>query len=411
MNIRELLNFEKNIYERDAGRIRQGLLKFKMDLLKLYPFYGDIVMRIPVIEDETVASAQTDGRSIRYNPRFLKKMNEGQRNYVLMHEVFHVLFLHWKRVAGRDQRLWNVACDLVVNGTIDNIHWKTYGKKDIEIERPPEGCFYPGRYMGDPVEEIYARLLEENKGGGGGGTIRFNGKPVYVRPDLKEPEALTPEEIQVIEAQIKTMVNDAIKKRGLGASYMIPAQLLKITQTRKLPWHKLLFEFLSMRETDESSYYTPERKYIHMGMVVPGTARSEDELGEIWAFVDSSGSIGSNELKQFMTQLYRIAKEFHCIFHIAFWDTKVTDVYKNVTDREKILKCAPRHSGGTDINCVYRYIREEKLKPAVMIILTDGYFGEVTENVGSLRKKTILVVSEDGARFDNNNKVGRLAQL
>ena len=80
-------------------------------------------------------------------------------------------------------------------------------------------------------------------------------------------------------------------------------------------------------------------------------------------------------------------------------------------NREKILECRPKHSGGTDINCVYTYLRENKIKPGVMIILTDGYYGRLNEPAGKLRKRTILVISENGAVIDEKNDIGKLARL
>ena len=86
-------------------------------------------------------------------------------------------------------------------------------------------------------------------------------------------------------------------------------------------------------------------------------------------------------------------------------------MYRNVRGTRQILECIPHSSGGTDINCVYRYLDENKLKPEVMLILTDGYFGELRKKSPRLAKRTILVITENGAEFERNNGVGRLARL
>ncbi len=403
----------------DNEKIKQGLQRFKMDMMKSLPFYGDILMRVPAYEDETVETAQTDGRCIRYNPGFFAKLNEGQRNYVYMHEVLHILLLHWKRQNLRDPLLWNIACDYVVNGTLDKMKWR-FNSSKIKFERPFTGCFLD-YYDGTSAEELYNKLLktnENNKGkvillGKGGSMLPKDLIDILKKSSNSDGENSSENETEerIKEKIIKEMVRDTIKRRGLGDSWFLPQEILKLAESKKLPWHKLLYEFLSEREDEESSYLTPERKYIHMDLIVPGISKTEDELGEIWAFVDTSGSINSAELSQFMTQLYRIAKEFRCIFNIAFWDTKVTDVYKNVRDKRKVLECKPFHSGGTDINCVYKYISENKLKIGVMLVLTDGFFGKVTEKVGNLRKKTILVLSENGKHFEENNEIGKRARL
>ena len=46
-------------------QIRQRLQRFKMDMMKQYPFYGDIMMHIPLREDSTIRTAMTNGREIR----------------------------------------------------------------------------------------------------------------------------------------------------------------------------------------------------------------------------------------------------------------------------------------------------------------------------------------------------------
>ncbi|MCR5324917.1 MAG: VWA-like domain-containing protein [Lachnospiraceae bacterium] len=411
--------------------IRRGLQRFKMDMMKELPFYGDILMRVEVREDSEIETAQTNGKSISYNPDFFAELSEGQRNYVLLHEVLHILLLHWKRQAGRNRELWNIACDYVVNGIIDHkictyniLGW-------IKIERPPYGCFVKGYYHGEPAEQFYKELYGKlknkikaltDRGEGNGGILKVNGMyaveidKVHVRTpaDLAEAQEQSESEVAEAETFIKELVKDTIKRRGTAGCY-IPEQIVKLTESKKLPWNKLLYEFLEEKVDEESSYLTPERKYIHMDLIIPGLSKTEDELGEIWAFVDTSGSIAGNELDQFMTQLYRIAKEFRCIFNIAFWDTKVSDVFENVTNKEDVLKCRPRHSGGTDIDCVYDYIREEKPKIGVMLILTDGYFGrlhgENIEAAGKLSRKTILVISEKGTDPVDKEKYGKIARL
>lgn len=398
------------ISEQENETIRQGLKRFKMDMMKFLPFYGDILMRVEVIEDKSVETAQTNGRNIRYNPLFFARLREGERNYVLLHEVLHVLLLHWKRDKGKDPLLWNIACDFVVNSMLDRMKWRLESNK-VAFERPRTGCFLPaGSVSNYPVEEFYARLQAENSGDKS--EIKYGSKPIMKLPkDLDCVEELDELQKQMIEKQVRELVKETIKRRGTSDSWAIPSEVLKLTATKKLPWHKLLYEFLEERADEESSYLTPERKYIHMDLIIPGISKTEDELGEIWAFVDTSGSINDNELRQFMTQLYRIAKEFHCVFNIAFWDTEVTDVYRNVKDKNKIMECKPFHSGGTDINCVYRYLKKEKIKPGVLLILTDGYFGRLTEKIGKLPSRTILVISENGCEIEKKNEFGKLARL
>lgn len=406
--------------------IRRGMQRFKMQMMRQLPFYGDILMRVEIKEDFGIETAQTNGKMIRYNPVFMEKLNEGQRNYVLMHEVLHILLFHWKRRADREPELWNIACDYVVNGIIDRhiLPELRAGDVKILIERPPQGCFVRW-YYGEPADYFYMKLEKDyrnmiinipEEAGGNSKTrlIQLDGKIMRLPSDLSGLTEMSNSEEQEIEGLVRELVRDTLKRRGTGG-YYIPEQMIKLTETKRLPWHILLSDFLEQREDDESSYLTPERKYIHMDLIVPGLSKSDDKLGEIWAFVDSSGSVGEDEMNRFMTQLYRISKDFGCIFNIAFWDTKVSDVFLNVTDKNKVLECRPRHSGGTDINCIYDFIDKTGQRIDVMLILTDGYFGTVSSShkadVNKLKKKTILVISENGHVSEETKEIGKVARL
>ena len=415
---------QKDIEPAKKEEIKRELQRFKMGMLQVMPFYGDILMRVEIREDLNIETAQTNGRMISYNPAFFASLNEGQRNYVLLHEVLHILLFHWKRNAERNPVLWNIACDYVVNGMIDSRIMKDLRRKNnsVKLERPPQGCFerwYYGKSAEEYYQDLFTKLkkyLDDSDGStlASRRVIMIDDAKIRIPMDLKG--AAENDRVKEAEAEVfvKGLIRDTIKRRGSGSCH-ISEQLIKLTETRKLPWDRLLLEYLEVRDEEESSYLTPERKYIHMDLIIPGMAKTDEKLDEIWAFVDSSGSIGGNDLNRFMTQLYRISREFECTFNIAFWDTVVTDVFLKVSNKEKVLECKPKHSGGTDINCVYNYIRKQKLKPEVILILTDGYFGNVNDTnrpmLKKLRKKTIFVISEDGTVADHFSEMGKVARL
>ncbi|MBR0133572.1 MAG: hypothetical protein IJM14_10895 [Lachnospiraceae bacterium] len=410
--------------------ISMGIRRFKMDMLKKLPFYGDIMMRIRVIEDETIETACTDGREIRYNPVFFAQLSKGARNYVYMHEVLHILFLHWRRISERDPYIWNIACDYVVNGTLDNIVWKMDHEK-IEFVRPAGLCVLPHKYEGEGAEELYNILVQrpQRKGmlrivdlpGGGNGKKsddKNNGDKNAEKNDdgkNEENDDLTRDELSEAEqleneAKVKEMIREALQKAGPDSAWSIPKSFFRLVKSKILPWNVLLREYMNER-VDDASYYTPERKYIHMGLILPGESKTED-LGEIWAFIDTSGSIGGQDMNEFVTQLHRISREFHCHMNLAFWDTSVHDVHKNIKNADMLLELGRRFYGGTNLNCVYDYLKAEKINPEVLIILTDGYFGTLRESPGGLKKKTIVVLTGKGSKeMKKDNEIGKLARL
>ncbi len=404
--------------------VEKDVQRFKMEMLRKMPFYGDILMRLSFVEDKSVPTAATDGKTIWYNPVFLSRFSQGKKNFILMHELLHVLLRHGIRNADgtRDRDIWNVACDIIVNSMLMGMI-STMRRAGIPFEKPDVGVFAI-IFNGETAENLYAKILADNEGknqktkklkirGGyrGFGTLDNKISEIDIDSDIRTFD-LTPDEIELNDIVIQEIIKDAVQKnRGSMGSYSVPAEIYALVETKKLDWRRLLKDFLSQEIGEDSSYTTPERKYLHMDLILPGHSLTDESLEEIWAFVDSSGSVGSEEMSQFLTQLYRIAREFKCVFNICYWDTSVTDVYKKIIRENDIMKCVPKHSGGTDINCVYRWIRENKVKPDVMLILTDGYFGRLSEYDPRLGKKTILVLSSNIAENDDMKKIGKIARL
>jgi predicted metal-dependent peptidase len=227
------------------------------------------------------------------------------------------------------------------------------------------------------------------------------------------PTPLTAEEKAALAATTTRLLNDAAKLAGTAASSYVPRELAMMMRKKPLSWKALLREFLMEVQSDETSYVTPERKYLHMDLILPGHGMSEEgELDSIWAFVDSSGSISQEEMNRFLTELYHLVKDFQCEMNIAYWDTSVTDVYRRIRKEKDVMKAIPRHSGGTNINCVYTWVRENKIRPYVAVILTDGYFGIPDPELSKAlpRRSTILVICN---KSENPvyAKIGKVARL
>ncbi len=97
-------------------------------------------------EDERVSVCATNGVYFYYNP--LKVIELFQKNSIFLnraylHSILHCLYSHiWLR-KNRIEFIWNVACDIVVEYTLDSMHKKSvsrilsYARKDVyhQIEK------------------------------------------------------------------------------------------------------------------------------------------------------------------------------------------------------------------------------------------------------------------------------------
>ena len=96
----------------------QEYTKARSQLILNHPFFGTLALRLKPIQDESIATAATNGECIKYNPKWFLKLREHERIGLLAHEVMHVALMHMLRRNERDPIKWNVAADYVINGAL-----------------------------------------------------------------------------------------------------------------------------------------------------------------------------------------------------------------------------------------------------------------------------------------------------
>lgn len=413
-----MLNFFQRDKKDNGIDVSKRIEHFKSSLFKAVPFYGDIIAGVNIIENNRIDTAATDGVVIYYNKYFFQSMSESQCNYVLLHELFHMLMLHWKRMDGKDKQIWNIAADYVVNGFIESQmgHLCYWGFK---IERPSCGCFL-SMYRGESVEELYNKIWEDNIDNIGSGYILVRNTYAFDTDKLERLEidvndildTLTDEQTVIAEQRINDAILSAKKKWYKGRSQygLYPFSIMRRANCKRIRWDRILKDYLVSDVVDVTSYDTPERKYLHMELILPGATKDDLCIPEIWAFVDSSGSIEEDELSEFVNQLHRIATKYECNMNMAFWSTDVTNVYTKINKPSEIFKCEIGTTGGTDIECVYDYLDSNQINPTVLLILTDGYFDNIdVARTKKYRNKTVLILTD---RSDDELKyIGKITRI
>ena len=366
-----------------------------------YPFYGEILAHIEFIRNDSVSTVCTTGREIIYNEDFLHKKSVSERNYIIMHEVMHIILKHWKRPGERYPQIWNLAADYVVNYILDNQIVNL--SDDVISFTSPKERLHLDTYNGESVEELYADIISDHE--------KYKKHIRFVERDLFVIAGMSDEEAEVWESELDSLIQTGIRKCcSRGRFDGIPQYCFSMVVSKQISWKRILRRFLSVKETEDITYTTPERKYIHMDMILPGYGKDEERrIGTVWAFIDDSGSVGKDELNEFITQLHRIISECKATLNIVFWNDGIDAEYMNVK-KDQLFQCVPRSSGGTDPECIYRYLDEKKIDPTVMIILTDGIFTTVRDQLVNKRnRKTILVISPGGCCA--HNSMGKITKL
>ena len=90
-------------------KVLKRLSEARTRLLLSYPFYGYLLLRLD-FELGDCKTAQTDMKSITFDPSFVKKLSDKEIDFVIMHEVLHCALGHCMRATGKKQYFYNKDC-------------------------------------------------------------------------------------------------------------------------------------------------------------------------------------------------------------------------------------------------------------------------------------------------------------
>lgn len=358
----------------DMQKYTQKLLLSRFRILNRHGFYGLLLMHMRFGLDEKCPTAYTDGYRINFNPLFLDSLSNSEVDFVMMHEIMHVVFKHCFRGTKADPYLFNIACDIVVNSNIlysNNMDLKSitlakYGESMHLAPNKKEGYLYT-------AEEVYKMLVDESKKKGSSANqnrVTFDDHSHWEEAD---------DEFTIDEWE-KRVVNaaEAISKRGevsgCGSIPLGVERLIKELKKATINWRVLLNDFISLEVGDYS--FTPPDRRIEGPFFMPDfneLVETTDDPKEILFMVDTSGSINVDQITQAYSEICGALEQFPSLKgYLGFFDHAVYEPveFGSIDD---VLEIIPKGGGGTSFFAIFDYVKKLETKPKAIIILTDGY--------------------------------------
>ena len=333
------------------------------------------VGKTSVVED--IPSACTNGRDEQYGREFIKKLDDKELAFVVLHETLHKAYRHmttWKRLHDEDHHLANLACDYVINLQLVDMD-----KDELLLAMPkrPDGKplgAIDERFRGMNAKQIFDILKEEQEEGGGGGGEGFD------EHDWEGASSLSEEDKKQLEKEVDQAIRQGIiaeqKVVGKGGGRM-GRDLADLVEP-KVDWREVLREFVkaTCNAKDTSSWRRVNRRYLSSDIYMPSLIG--ERVGHLVIGIDTSGSVGNKELAEFLSEVQSIAKDVHPDkVDLIYWDGEVAghEEYSASQVDSIIDSTKPAGGGGTDPTCVMEYMKEKAIKPEAIIMLTDGYIG------------------------------------
>ena len=360
---------------------------------------GVMMMGSTEVVDEAI-TAYTDGINKKYGRAFLTAIcpTQAEVNGLILHENLHIGLrhhLHGADMFKEDGEKANKAADYVVNDMITEI-----SKKYPELVQLPRGGLYDPQYHNMSMREIY-KLLKSKKGGGGGGgkpdkegekgSGSGGGEYEFDKHDFGKP--MTQEEAKEMDGKIDRAIREGALLAGrLGID--LPRSVTDLLNP-VIDWKKELADFVtsSCKGKDEYTWRKFNRRLISNDIYLP-TVENET-IGEVVVAIDTSGSIGQQQLNEFASELVSICEAVSPdAVRILWWDTKVhgeqlfTDNYDQIGSMLK-----PLGGGGTRVSSVAEYINKKKINAECVLVFTDGFLeSDVQWNISS---PTLWMVTEN----------------
>ncbi len=403
-----------------------------------------------------IRAMAVDGCAISYDPVFVLKAFSKERKQVTrqyLHMVLHCVYQHFWISTLVNQVYWNLACDIAVEYTINDIDLEFIQTEKSERQRnETERLRKKVKYMTsdmlyryfltEPLSEKEIRKLQKlfsadihdtwyspgkvidekerisgkpSSGDNSSDKNEFNkNNPCFSVMKREELEAIR-KEWEETAIRMRMDLQSFSKERGYSAGGLTQ-NLLAVTR-EKYNYSSFLKKFAVLGERmqinqDEFDYifYTYGLKlYDRMPLIEPLEYRDTKQIREFVIAIDTSGSTSGELVQKFLQKTYNILKaeeSFSTRFNLHIIqcdaviqeDTKIT----NQSDFDNYMaNMQIKGLGGTDFRPVFGYVDELVSKKEFSNLKGLIYF---TDGVGTYPKKqplynTAFVFLEEG--YDN----------
>ena len=387
-------------------------------LLRGQPFFGTLVLRLPLVADPSRKTLASDGLNVRFNPDWITNTGAGAIQTSLARVVLACALKHHTRRGQRQPERWQHASQLVTHGLL----------RDAGFTLPPEAEAWDGL----SVEQAYERLPEpEDQDGstddapgvgnaagapepGNAGSPPPAGEPQQ-RPDNADdsPPSVDPagtgeildataraaaqgspggdnpasgdpagsgddsgqaplSELDIAaeeQAWDEAMHQAASVARAQGKVPGAVEATLRKAHRSGLDWRSLLRHYLLDTAENDYTWSVPNRRFIDSGLYLP-SVRSE-AMEAIALIIDSSGSVLIPALQSTWAEIRAIAAELRPERIVVLQvDTALRRVDEygpgDLPDRLTV-----KGRGGTDFRPGFEWLEEQGIRPACCLYFTD----------------------------------------
>jgi len=363
------------------------------------------------------------------NPDFFNPLPLEQRIGILMHESMHLVLKHLDRKGERDHRLFNVAADVALNQMIPD-GWLPEGALYPKSFKLPNGKTWPENLTaehyyelakeekdrqeeeksdqedesgegesqkGEGSEESEGSGESEGEGQEGEGQPGNGFKPSNGNPNLTGNEELTIDshemwgemtdsEVELAKEMMAKTLEEAMEKSRGNTPANIEMIMELWRKKAKLSWKKILKKYLSSKKGQRIGTIKKRNRRIRT-LGVKGSKTTYD-IPEVIVGLDTSGSMSNEEIAEALVEINEVCKISNSNLNLVQIDTTIKGLEEYNPKKKEFKR---RGCGGTYMGAMAKYLKDEKIKYDVLVMISDMYIEDVStdENWKALKKPTL----------------------
>ena len=355
------------------NNVQEQLSRISKTLMFTEPFYGIFLIGLHKQFTKSCSTAGVGkhgiGMRLVINPDFFQSLEELHQQGLLKHELLHIAFGHIiLSDLYSNKKLFNIAADIEINQYISSDMLPDGG---LTLESFPE--------MTLPVRagtRVYYDLLNQTCDQNGNSSNealqsildQMNGNSQYCHAEWEEITDLGEAEKKLVQKQYEHQMKQTAEeiKKNCGN---IPGELAEIIERlftvppSKFNWKAYLKRFIN----NASTVYTKKLRRKNNKRYTGNPGLKIKHKNHVLVGVDTSGSVSSEELVEFMHELVHMTRTGNDIT-VAQFDTQVTDVSKFDVKKNWDIK----GRGGTSFQPVVDHYNHPKSQYSAFVCLTDG---------------------------------------
>ena len=357
-----------------------------------WPYLSTLLFNLKIVESSQLPTlAVDDGWRMYYSPDFVMEQTAEALATMVLHEALHCVNQHGPRFRALSQSrhlhvTWNFAGDVGINHVLDRAQmpWGDFeplrfthlSKFEVNPEMGTEKIFFT-------IVEYYEQHPEEvDQFSDCGSIIGGEARDYEISRGDSDNPAIKSDQQDVIRDQVAQEILKHAYAKGIGS---IPGELLRWAQELLEPtidWRKALAgafrtSLATVLGRRDYVYTRPSRRQSAMRIgnheiILPSMRKPAPPA--IAIIVDTSGSIGNDEITLFLSEVDGIVKANGISQGVTVipCDADIGEIQK-LRSRGAITSLKLTGGGGTDMGVGIAAAGKLRPTPKIVIVLTDGF--------------------------------------